>query len=359
MSCSRGMNWSVPAAKPVAVIPERPAYWKLLARPKSVSFTALISLSTSRMFSGLMSRWMKPCSCAKLRPSRAWRARRVASAGSSGSAALDEGAGQAAAGAVLHREVEGVALRAVGVQRHDVRMAEASRHLDLAVEHLARVRVHRRFRPHQLQGDGRAVGQAGGEMDDAHAAAAEQRPQRVAGDGVRGSRLGGVLELDEQVEARRVRGAGGGGGPSMCTLMMVAPTRMRSPSRRSTSGHGFWAASSGVRCFSRPPCFCPLTYVPLRLPRSRRRAAGGFTSSRKWCREAVVSSGASSAWQSGERPKRNVSWPSNSKCRPWIGPATTSRQTRPGMSVRDYRSSALRRGTKRSRVTPHRPCRLL
>jgi hypothetical protein len=51
VSCSRGMNCSVPAAKPVAVMPLRPACWKLLARPKSVSLAVVISASERRMFS--------------------------------------------------------------------------------------------------------------------------------------------------------------------------------------------------------------------------------------------------------------------------------------------------------------------
>ena len=42
VSCSRGMNCSVPATTPVAVMPDRPACWKLLARPKSVSLAAVI-----------------------------------------------------------------------------------------------------------------------------------------------------------------------------------------------------------------------------------------------------------------------------------------------------------------------------
>ena len=82
--CSRGMKYSVPATIPVAVIPDRPASSKLLARPKSASLAVVISASASRMFSGLMSRCTKPFSCAKLRPSSASRVMRAAASTSSG-----------------------------------------------------------------------------------------------------------------------------------------------------------------------------------------------------------------------------------------------------------------------------------
>ena len=64
---------------------------------------------------------------------------------------------------------------------------------------------------------------------------------------------------------------------------------------------------------------------PRRRGGSPRAGSGG---ARPWCRTRP-----SSAWQSGDRPKRNVSWASKSNERPLSGPAVTRKVTLPGMKV--------------------------
>ena len=100
-------------------------------------------------------------------------------------------------------------------------------------------------------------------------------------------------------------------GISSLTCKIVSPTRILSPSWSFTSGYVRWAACSGVSALSRLPFVDPLTQVPLRLPKSRTIASGGFASRMKWCREAVVSASGIWMWQSEARPKMKVSCSSN------------------------------------------------
>jgi len=59
-------------------MPLRPACWKLLARPKSVSLATVIGGVRRGGCSRLDVTVDEPCSCAKLRPSRAcWATRRA------------------------------------------------------------------------------------------------------------------------------------------------------------------------------------------------------------------------------------------------------------------------------------------
>ena len=365
-SCSRGMKYSVPATAPVAVRPEKPACPKLFARPKSAILTCPSSPPSSR-FSGLRSRWTNPCSCAYARPDSACRARPTASCSREGRAARPEHRAHAAARAVLHREVEAVLGRAVVEQLDDVRMAQRARHVDLALEDLARGRVDERLRQQDLERDRPPVGPAAGQVHGAHAALRERPLDLVALDlGQLGRRAHPrrAARAPSRTAERRARSRPPSRGtadkgrcppprrtppgrrkrwrrrtrsrtaePRSMTWKYVWPTRTWSPFCRSISTCPVGGASCGPRWRARPPKRTPLTMVPLRLPRSRSRAVGGFTSSRKWCRDAVVSDGSSCAWQSGARPKRNVSWAEKSNDRPLRGPAVTRKATLPGMEV--------------------------
>ena len=173
------MKYSVPATAPVAVRPEKPAWPKLFASPKSAILTCP-SVAAEQQVLGLQ---VAVHEALRVRVRQAGQrlareADRVLHR--EGRAARLQDRAHAAARAVLHREVEAVVGRAVVQQLDDVRMAQRARHVDLALEDLAGGGVDERLRQQDLERDRASVRAPAGQVDGAHAAPGQRALDLVA-----------------------------------------------------------------------------------------------------------------------------------------------------------------------------------
>ncbi len=188
---------------------------------------------------------------------------------------------EAAAGAILHDEIENPFAGTHIEDGHDVRMAERGGAADFAEEFIAAGLIHGGAGQHDFDGDALLVFRPPGAIGGPEAAAAQ-----LLFDDAPGFRAVGNVEVEDQpghffadvLAAHRPRARAGLG----LDLQDGVATRSWSPSCKSISGERRFAPCSGVSPFFRPPIFWPFTCVPLRLPRSRNRAAGGFTSTSKY-----------------------------------------------------------------------------
>ena len=171
------MNAGVPMATPapVSVAPEPPE--SALAMPKSVTITRPRDPS-SRMLSGLMSRWMMESAWAALSASADSR-HDPAGLLHRELAPPPDPAGHRLPVHVAHDEVDQAVAFADGMDRNDVGMAQLGRGLRLAGEPLADVLLERQLRRQHLDRDPALEPLVPGAIHHAHAA-----PPDLALDGV-------------------------------------------------------------------------------------------------------------------------------------------------------------------------------
>ena len=160
--------------------------------------------SVTSTFAGFTSRWTSP---------RAWAASRAAATcPTSSSARSDRAAPLVRAGReiraldVAHRDVETPVGLARLVHGHDVRVVEARRELGLDEEALAEALVLCALGRDELQGDRPPQPRVERPVDDAHAAATDDRFDRVTRELVAGAQLFGSDGCCQSVRVgRRVR----------------------------------------------------------------------------------------------------------------------------------------------------------
>ena len=180
-----------------------------------------------KTFSGLMSRWTMPFSCAATRPESTCTRMSITSSNGSPPSAADA-VGQRLADELLHDEVgAAVVERAEVVHLADVRVADRAGGARLLVEAPHGVLLPRLGRVEHLDGDRAPDGQVLGLEDGAHPALAEHRAHDVlAADGLaeevaRRRRGGG--NVDGAAARRGRRGAMGAGSRRRAALGLVAP----------------------------------------------------------------------------------------------------------------------------------------